>query len=516
MNLSIRMRLALAMWGLVASVVIAVTVVADTFLRSSIEQARTQELQKEAERLESFIVDRQARLSEKVEHSLSTHPQVIGALDGVVTKEQLKDLRRAAEVDRLAVVPPTGEMVVTAGSGMSDADVPQDAIIRNALQLGIAGQDLVRRGDAFEMRGVHPIFGEGRVIGAVLASYVLDQAWPEARWKETQLELALTQEVSVLASTHDGFDRVDSRAIFAVKAQLDDPGPFIRWPIELHGEPHDAVFCPIDQGEEPVFLSTLVMLVSARPMLETRKEARSAMALTGSIGVGLSTLLAALFAYGLSRPIRRLADVADAMRHGDLARRTGIRRGDEIGELAQAFDEMAATLQGHVETVRRLAVTDDLTGLPNHRRFKEELEREVARHLRFDASMCLVFLDIDHFKRVNDTYGHSEGDLVLKDIARELQLGVRAVDTACRYGGEEFGVILPNTEIDAAIAVAERIRAAVAGQTMGREGQHVTLSAGVAMLPADGKSAQELLERADARLYQAKESGRNRVVHKDV
>lgn len=516
MNLSIRARLALAMWCLVAGVVIAVTVVADNFLRSSIEQARDQELQREAQRLDSFLDDRMYHLAQKVEHSLSTHPQVIGALDGVVTKEQLEDLRRAAEVDRLAVVAPNGEMVVAAGTGMSEADVPQDAIIRSAVQLGIAGQDLVRRGDAFEMRGVYPIFGEGRVIGAVLASHVLDRAWLQDRSDETGLQLALTHEVSMLASTHDGFDRVDSRAIFAVKDQFDDPGPFVRWPLELHGEPHDAVFCPIYQGDEPVFLSTLVILVSARPMLDTRAHARNAMALTGAIGVGLSTLLAALFAYGLSRPILRLADVADAMRHGDLARRTGIRRGDEIGELARAFDEMAATLQGHVETVRRLAVTDDLTGLPNHRRFKEELEREVARHLRFDESLCLVFLDIDHFKRVNDTFGHAEGDLVLKDIARELQLGVRAVDTACRYGGEEFGVILPCTELDAAVAVAERLRAAVAGQTMGKEGQHVTLSAGVAILPADGKSAQELLECADARLYTAKETGRNRVVYRDV
>jgi len=514
-NLSIRIRLALAMWGLVAVVVIAVTVVADNFLRSSIEDTRASGLQEDADRFARSLLKHRRDLEQKVEHSLSTHPQVLGALDGVVTEAQLQDLRRAVEVDRLAVVLPDGEMLVAARPGMALSDVPQDAIFRNALQLGMADQDLVRRGDAFEMRGVYPIFSEGRVIGAVLASHVLDAEWLEELRAETKLHVAFTHEVSVLASTHDAFDRVDSRAIFAVKGRDKSDSQFVRWPIQLHGEPHDAVFCPIEQGDEAVFLSTLVMLVSARPMIETRSRARSAMALTGAVSVGLSTLLAALFAYGLSRPIRRLADVADAMRHGDLARRTGIRRGDEIGELARAFDEMAATLQGHVETVRRLAVTDDLTGLPNHRRFKEELDREVARHLRFDSSLCLVFLDIDHFKRVNDTYGHAEGDLVLQDIARELQLGVRAVDTACRYGGEEFGVILPNTDMEAAVAVAERLRAAVAGQTMGKEGQHVTLSAGVAILPADGVTAQELLECADARLYRAKEAGRNRVVCRD-
>ena len=515
MTVSIRVRLALAMWGLVAVVVIAVTVVAEDILRKSIEDDRTEDLQEEAARLDASLRVRQQQLADRVEHSLSTHPQVLGALDGIVTDDQLEDLREAVGLDLLAVITPDGEIVANARDGMIVSDVPQDAIFRDALQHGIAGRDLVRRGEAFEMRGVHPVFGEGQVIGAVLASHVLGQEWLADKNRESHLEMAFTHEVNVLATTHPGFGRVDSRTIFAVKAQSDEADTYVRWPIELDGIPHDAVFCPIDQGDDAVYLSTLVILDSAQPMIETRNRSRRAMALTGTIGLAAATLLAALLAYGLTRPIRRLADVAHAMRRGDLARRTDIRRSDEIGQLARAFDEMAATLQGHVETVRRLAVTDDLTGLPNHRRFKEDLEREVARHLRFDSPMCLVFLDIDHFKKINDTYGHAEGDQVLKDIARELQLGVRAVDTPCRYGGEEFGVILPNTEITAAVAVAERIRAAVASQPMGKERQPVTLSAGVAILPADGTTAQDLLECADARLYRAKETGRNRVVSDD-
>ncbi len=515
MTVSIRVKLALAMWGLVALVVVTVTVVAEDILRKSIEDARTEELQQEARRLDTSVRMHQQQLADKVEHSLSTHPQILGALDGIVTDAQLKDLREAVGLDLLAVVTLDGRIVANARDGMIVSDVPQDAIFRDALQHGIAGRDLVRRGDAFELRGVHPIFGEGRIIGAVLASHLLGGKWLAEKRNETDLEMAFTHEVNVLDTTHEGFDRVDSRAIFTVKAQPVEAETYVRWPIELDGIPFDAVFCPIDQGKDEVFLSTLVILDSAQPVLETRKRARTAMALTGTIGLAVATLLAALLAYGFTRPVRQLAEVADAMRHGDLARRTGIRRSDEIGELASAFDEMAAALHGHVETVRRLAVTDDLTGLPNHRRFKEELGREVARHLRFDEPMCLVFLDIDHFKKINDTYGHAEGDQVLRDIARELQLGVRAVDTPCRYGGEEFGVILPSTEITAAVAVAERLRAAVAAQPMGKEGQRVTLSAGVAILPADGTTSQELLECADARLYRAKETGRNRVVYTD-
>ena len=110
------------------------------------------------------------------------------------------------------------------------------------------------------------------------------------------------------------------------------------------------------------------------------------------------------------------------------------------------------------ETVQRQAVTDELTGLFNHRRFQEVMSAEVERARRYDAEMGLIMLDIDNFKRVNDTYGHMQGDMVLREVARVLRQSAREIDEPARYGGEEMAVALPQTDLDGAYRFAERVR----------------------------------------------------------
>ena len=521
MRISIRARLAVAMWLPVAAVVVAGTMVAERTLRTSLESEQHRQLQEAARRIDSAQERDDRQLEDKVQYSLAAHPSVLGVLDGSLTAAELEDLRSAVEVDLLAVVSPFGQLVGAPRGGMQVRDVPWDLLFRDALERGRPGKDMVRRGATFETRGVQPVRRGGEVVGAVMGSYVLDHTYLQRILEDTGLHAAFVYEASILATTLPAFERIDSRAVFAAKereareARGEEVQEFVRWPLELDGEPYDAVFCTLYLQDRSAHLGLLVLLASARPLELASTRARTQMLATGAAGLLLATLLAALAAIGLSRPIRRLALAAHAMRAGDLARRTGIRRHDEIGELGRAFDEMAESLEEHVEQVRQLAVTDELTGLANRRRFVEELRREVNRHKRFESVMCVVFLDIDHFKQVNDTYGHAEGDEVLVAIADALREGVRSVDVPCRHGGEEFAVILPNTDLAAAVAVAERLRAAVAQQPMGRDGQvHVTLSAGVSIYPEDGSSAEQLLEVADQRLYQAKEGGRNRVVYR--
>ena len=110
------------------------------------------------------------------------------------------------------------------------------------------------------------------------------------------------------------------------------------------------------------------------------------------------------------------------------------------------------------ETVQRQAVTDELTGLFNHRRFQEVMDAEVERARRYDPEMGLIMLDIDNFKRVNDTYGHMQGDMVLREVARVLRQSAREIDEPARYGGEEMAVALPQTDLDGAYRFAERVR----------------------------------------------------------
>jgi two-component system cell cycle response regulator len=169
-------------------------------------------------------------------------------------------------------------------------------------------------------------------------------------------------------------------------------------------------------------------------------------------------------------------------------------------------------LQQRNAELDRTSRTDQLTGLFNRRHLDEELMRRNKDSLRHDDPVCLLLLDIDHFKHVNDTYGHPVGDLVLREFAQRMSLGVRAGDVAGRGGGAEFLVILARTDLAGAEEVAERIRSATAATPMTAAGQDigVTVSGGCAMGPGD--SAGDVVRLADQCLYKAKQAGRNRIV----
>jgi len=169
------------------------------------------------------------------------------------------------------------------------------------------------------------------------------------------------------------------------------------------------------------------------------------------------------------------------------------------------------------ETVQRQAVTDELTGLFNHRRFQEVISAEVERARRYDAEMGLIMLDIDNFKRVNDTYGHMQGDMVLREVARVLRQSAREIDEPARYGGEEMAVALPQTDLDGAYRFAERVRQRIEALELplldGDGILRVTASFGAASLNTAAQSDKEgLVASADAALYRAKRSGKNRTV----
>lgn len=174
----------------------------------------------------------------------------------------------------------------------------------------------------------------------------------------------------------------------------------------------------------------------------------------------------------------------------------------------------AVKLADSFEALRQLATRDDLTGLLNRRELDRILGEEHERATRFGHALGFLMVDVDHFKQVNDTHGHPAGDAVLKEVARRIAMHVRNVDRVARFGGEEFAVILVQTERAAVLETARRIREAIerdpfcATQSLS---VNVTASVGAAMLPEDAQSSPELLAAADKALYAAKTSGRNRV-----
>jgi diguanylate cyclase (GGDEF)-like protein len=172
-----------------------------------------------------------------------------------------------------------------------------------------------------------------------------------------------------------------------------------------------------------------------------------------------------------------------------------------------------ANARFHAE-IERLAITDGLTGIFNHRHLQERLSQEFSRLERFSEPLSILILDIDHFKEINDTYGHPVGDAVLKGVVDVIKKTIRNIDIPARYGGEEFAVILLGTGAHGALNMAERLRKAVMNRTFSAENQtfKVTVSIGISTRPNDGKRKEEIIEKADKALYHAKRTGRNRSV----
>lgn len=229
------------------------------------------------------------------------------------------------------------------------------------------------------------------------------------------------------------------------------------------------------------------------------------------------TLLVGLLAYWMGRsivtPLNSLTAAADGIARGDLDVQLRDAPAGEIGDLTRVFNMMTAELRRSHQLLEKLAVTDGLTGLYNRKKFDDILVDQFARFQRNRRPFAVLMLDLDHFKAINDNYGHVAGDQVLADVGSILRQSIRSIDYAARYGGEEFVLVLVETSSDAAADVAERIRCAVGNRPLEADDERlaITVSIGVALSRDEDRGPDEVLARVDQALYQAKRGGRNRV-----
>ncbi len=190
---------------------------------------------------------------------------------------------------------------------------------------------------------------------------------------------------------------------------------------------------------------------------------------------------------------------------------TKLRQKLKDDNLRAEFKKIESAVKKSRKRLSSLAKVDKLTGLHNRQYFDKVSKDEFTKTKERNLDFCILFIDIDHFKNVNDTYGHKKGDDALRTIAQLIYASCRKSDFVARYGGEEIVVILPNTTSRDAVSVAQEINNIVAKQTKKLLGIRITVSIGVATYPGDGENLKKILESADKALYQAKKSGRNRV-----
>jgi diguanylate cyclase (GGDEF)-like protein len=257
-------------------------------------------------------------------------------------------------------------------------------------------------------------------------------------------------------------------------------------------------------------------------------EGSLAQALAAGIATMAILLVVAWFSVGrfVLAPLRVLLDTTRRVEAGDYRARTGLPRSrEELSQLGSALDQMAARLEAKDSELQRVladlreqAMTDPLTGLYNRRYFSDALARELSRAKRSGAPVSVMLMDLDFFKKVNDTWGHAAGDEVLKAVGALIRRNMRGSDIAARQGGEEFAVLMPQTSAVIVAQRAEAMRREIEGMTIpyGTENIRVTASFGVAERRENTLGPEDLMRAVDEAMYAAKAAGRNRVSPKAV
>ena len=273
------------------------------------------------------------------------------------------------------------------------------------------------------------------------------------------------------------------------------------------GRHSEALVTPLADDDRVV--GALAVTYDLRPADELLGDRNQRIALVLGILLLLFTIFTAVvLSRGIFRPLDRLRLATQAVGAGNLATRLGWRRQDELGQLSRDFDAMAADLEENNQRLEELAHRDPLTGLANHRRFQEVLSKELASAREGGRPLAVVILDIDDFKRINDSRGHPFGDELLFGVAASLRSAMRGIAVVARVGGDEFGLVVPDADGSRALALAEAARTAVEAAAAMRGS--LRCSAGIACYPEDARNAGALLQLADGALSWAKDAGRGR------
>ena len=305
--------------------------------------------------------------------------------------------------------------------------------------------------------------------------------------KDRQIPAMVTSELQVLFSNSlklGEFHNDDQERMIGLAASFAE----LPWHVVV-AENHRHVFAGLIKTRNRILLITFLLTI-----------------VIGAASVGVASRIIIPLEI-LTRGVLRVAD-------GELDLILPVHRKDELGIVTGMFNDMVRRLQENQHKLEQIATTDSLTGLANRKQILADLTTQVENFRRYSSECSVLMIDIDHFKKINDGYGHLAGDAVLGQLASILRENLRSMDRAGRYGGEEFLVVLGKTDSSQAMQTAERIRQAVEGKVFSWEETRLrlTVSLGVATITASDLAGVDLIGRADKALYVAKAAGRNQAV----
>jgi diguanylate cyclase (GGDEF)-like protein len=429
--------------------------------------------------------------------------------------------------EELMVIGMDGHVVATSGGTAGTVDLPRDwqkEIRAGTSILSDATWDSTR-GKAVMLAAVPIHLASGQTLGALTARVNLATVDSVLKRYEPPVGRSyITTEDGHLVSSSRGSSAALLHAKLptsALQLLATRPGATVQF-TDPEGVPVAGVLWPMSRFH----WAALAEIPLAEAYRQVNRLRNATILVLGALLLGVGSI-AYVLGLLIVRPLNRLSAGAAKVAAGDLSVDLPVVGGGEVTYLTEVFNDMVKrlregrealdaineTLRVKNDELQRLSLTDGLTGLDNRRQLMQTLAAEVERSHRHGHSFAVVMLDVDHFKNYNDSHGHLAGDAVLTRVGALLRECTRGVDCSARYGGEEFVLVLPETGVDRAVEVAERIRARLAKE--GFANGRITLSAGVAQFPKDGETPETVLSSADAALYRAKGEGRDRVVLAD-
>ncbi|HEX7029859.1 MAG TPA: EAL domain-containing protein [Gammaproteobacteria bacterium] len=405
-----------------------------------------------------------------------------------------------------------GRLLASTAARPASAAFPWPALLAQAEGAGEAATVAIL-GDGIYQLVIVPVHAPLRVAWVVLA-FALDDDFTAAVKRLTGMEFTLASPVLgefTANSTLPGGASEDlerqADALLASEGIVQEIEAanltFLTMPFALNGRANGA----------PVYGLLQIPLGSA---LQPYRELQLQLLAIAGIALFATLAVAILLSNSVSQPVRELVNVAGRISLGDYSLRIPVKRKDELGKLADAFNRMQEGIAERERKILFQAQHDTLTGLPNRVLANDRLEQAIARVRRTGDSVAVLMLDMDRFKEINDTLGHPVGDDVLREVATRLREGVRATDTVARLGGDEFLVILDSADLDSAMEKAGEIAARLSQSMQVHNSRlQISISIGIVVCPAHGTDAETLLRRADIAMYGAKQSRATVAVYQD-